>query len=46
MFKDMSISNTIMEEFKENSVKSNNVSSINIIISYVAQAKGHILNNP
>jgi len=34
-----------MEEFKEYAAKSNNVSSINII-SYVAQAKGHILNNP
>jgi len=34
-----------MEEFKEYAAKSNNVSN-NRVISYVAQVKRHILNNP
>jgi len=51
MFKDMSISNTIMEEFKEYAANSSNVSYINIKIHYIlyyydmyiAQINGHIL---
>jgi len=45
MFKDMSISNTIMEEFKEYAAKSNNVSNIDIKIydMFVVQVNGHIL---